>query len=120
LSNSKQEKDPLQDGLEFLATLKAKLERGEEPTPEERERFEEIAKALVAAFEPVLQALKETALIFLEAVQRIWDSLPAETQTALKQDVAEQEGLAARPNIQVQMEPMFPMAGQTQMLGDQY
>ena len=75
-----------------LETCKAKLDRGEELTPDEKAELEAIGKYVAEVIERFVEALTEAFKPLIEnlakAIKDLWDSLPEETQQALRTQAA--------------------------------
>lgn len=71
--------------------MRAKLERGEELTPEELERFQEIFQQIAAVLKPMTDALIDAFNKVADAITLWYAELPEETKNALDVAVFEQD-----------------------------
>lgn len=80
------------DMMEKLERYKAKLDRGEELTPEEKAELEAIGKHIAEVLDRFVKALQEAFAPIIEAlakaVKEVWESIPEDIRKELQQQAA--------------------------------
>lgn len=93
------------EAMEFLTDLRERLERGEEPTDEDREKIAQIAESL----KPVIEIFSQFATQLIEALgawwENFWSSLPQEIKDLMSAKVEEKrQETIAETNARIRAE----------------